>query len=283
MACKGGTCGINRNQPPPAPAPAVQPAQFGNLAGVGVQPNGQPITPQIMNQPGQAPVGPRAVPFEQQNDNRGWWKRNFGETPAQVLEFPRYDQQQQQTLNGLLQLIGPEIQQLIQQRSNPQTMPSFDFAPIEALARQDFTQKTVPSIAERFTSLGGGQRSSAFGQQLGAEGANLETSLAGLRAGHSLDVARLGLNQEGQSIQQQDLRQRLLLHLLGLGLGQKSEYAYQPRIAGPAENIGKAVGNTALKVLPALAGAYLGGPAGAVAGGAVGNGLAGFSPNFFQT
>ena len=51
------------------------------------------------------------------------------------------------------------------------------FEPIANQARQNFAQKTIPSLAERFTSAGG-QRSSAFGQQLGGAGAELESNLA---------------------------------------------------------------------------------------------------------
>jgi len=49
----------------------------------------------------------------------------------------------------------------------------------EAPARQSFEQQTLPSIAERFTGdLGeGSNRSSAFGQTLGAAGSDLEQNL----------------------------------------------------------------------------------------------------------
>jgi hypothetical protein len=79
------------------------------------------------------------------------------------------------------------------------------FAPIEAKSRRDFTQKTLPGIAERFTAMGGGQDSSAFGQQLGQAGADLETNLAALGSDY---------NQK-----QQDFYGRLM----GMGLTQQLE------------------------------------------------------------
>jgi len=61
--------------------------------------------------------------------------------------------------------------------------------PLLNQARTDFYTKTVPSLAESFTSLGGagGQRSSAFQGALGAAGAGLEQNLAGLQYQHDQD------------------------------------------------------------------------------------------------
>lgn len=96
----------------------------------------------------------------------------------------------------------------------------FDFGPIEDQARSGFEQKTLPSIAERFTAMGaGGGRSSAFGQQLGAAGSDLEQSLASMRQQYGLQ------------------RQGLLQNLLGLG---QQEPFYQPRSSGFLENLGTA-------------------------------------------
>jgi len=66
------------------------------------------------------------------------------------------------------------------------TMPEFssmDFAPIEAQARAGFQQQTLPTIAERFTTMGAGARGTgAFARTVGAAGAGLESSLAALKA-----------------------------------------------------------------------------------------------------
>jgi hypothetical protein len=62
------------------------------------------------------------------------------------------------------------------------------FEPIENQARQDFQQKTIPSIAERFTSLGNGAISSPAyqAQQYGA-GAQFETGLAALKSQYGME------------------------------------------------------------------------------------------------
>jgi hypothetical protein len=85
--------------------------------------------------------------------------------------------------NKTLDRFPPEIQQLIMQRaqSSLQGNPS-GFAPIEQQARQQFQTQTVPSLAERFTAMGGGQNSSAFQGALGAHSAQLETGLAALKS-----------------------------------------------------------------------------------------------------
>lgn len=57
----------------------------------------------------------------------------------------------------------------------------FNAAPMLQQARNRFNQQTIPSLAERFTSMGsGGQRSSAFAGSLGAAGSGLEQDLASL-------------------------------------------------------------------------------------------------------
>lgn len=64
----------------------------------------------------------------------------------------------------------------------------FDFAPIEAQARQNFNQTTIPGIAELFSGMGsdGGQRSSAFAHSLGQAASGLETNLAGMKQNYNL-------------------------------------------------------------------------------------------------
>ena len=99
-----------------------------------------------------------------------------GEQPGRVEKVQRFNQQQQGALNNLLS-------DSLRGINNLQQKP-FDFAPIEAQARQGFNQQTVPSIAERFTSMGsGGALSSpAFASQLGQAGSGLETQLAALKS-----------------------------------------------------------------------------------------------------
>lgn len=153
----------------------------------------------------------------------------FG-SPSKKGQLSGYSEQNQEQFNSL-------ISQLLGRLGGGQ----FDFGPIEQQARAGFEQKTVPSIAERFTSMGGGGgRSSAFGQQLGQAGSDLEQSLAGMRQNY-------GLQQQG-----------LLQNLLGLG---KQEAYYQPESPGFLGNIAAPLvqaGGSAL-------GSYFGGPAGASA------------------
>lgn len=67
---------------------------------------------------------------------------------------------------------------------------AFDFSPFEEKARRDFSQKTLPSIAERFSQLGA-QRSSAFPQALSQAGADLEANLAALGSQRGLQQLQL--------------------------------------------------------------------------------------------
>src|SRR3990167_60187 len=100
----------------------------------------------------------------------------LGPTPARTEQLSRFTGPQQGAIN---QILGSGLQGLQQNK--------MDFAPIAAQAREQFQQQTIPSIAERFTSMGGcGGRSSAFGQQLGAAGAGLESSLAALGSQYGL-------------------------------------------------------------------------------------------------
>lgn len=118
--------------------------------------------------------------------------------PEGVGTYNLYTPQQQQAFNTILQQALSSL---------GQNQP--DFAPIEAQARKGFAENTIPSIAERFSSLGA-QGSSAFGQQLGAAGAGLETDLAALRSQYNMG-------------QQQNLQ-----NLLRIGLQPQYEAFYQP-------------------------------------------------------
>jgi hypothetical protein len=93
-------------------------------------------------------------------------------------QFPRFSPEQQQALNQLL----------------ARGISSTDFGPIEQQARTQFQQRTVPTLAERFTSLGAGAQSSpAFARTLGEAGSQLEQNLAALRSQYALQQLRLGL------------------------------------------------------------------------------------------
>lgn len=112
---------------------------------------------------------------------------------------------EQQSILQLLQQLG------VQGLQNP----SAGFEPIAQQARNDFNQQTVPSLAERFSSMGNSSLSSpAFASQLGQAGAGLESELAAMQAGYG----------------QQNMQQ--ILQLLQLGLQPQSENVFRPRENG---------------------------------------------------
>lgn len=139
--------------------------------------------------------------------------------------FQQYTPEQQQAMSELLRSGLADIQS-----------KKFDFGPIEEEARAGFKQKTIPSIAERFSALGskGSQRSSAFPQLLSQAGADLERSLAGMKQGYNLQ-------QQGQ-----------LANLLNLGL--RPQYAHAgPLIGGLPQQQGSNIDKFA-EALPGLLG-----------------------------
>lgn len=125
-----------------------------------------------------------------------------GNERSGVQQAQRLDPQQQKILQYLLQ----QGQQGLQN-------PSQGFGPIAQQARSNFSQNTVPSLAERFTSMGNNALSSpSFISQLGQSGAGLEEALAALEA------------QYGQQNQQSSLQ------MLALGLSPSFENYYQPSL-----------------------------------------------------
>jgi hypothetical protein len=127
---------------------------------------------------------------------------------------------------------------------------AFDFAPIAQRARTNFQQKTLPSIAERFTSMGGGQRSSAFQQAVGQAGAGLDESLAAMEQQYNLQ------------------RQPLFQQMISMGLGPQFENAMHARQPGMLET-------GISSFLGGLGGGLGGGGLGALAGMFGGNSTAG--------
>jgi len=132
----------------------------------------------------------------------------FG-SAAQTQQLPLYNQEQMGALSQILQ-------QALSGIKNPQA----GFEPIAQQARTQFQTNTIPSLAERFTALGGGQRSSAFQGALGQAASGLEQGLAA-------QGAQYGLQNQG-----------LLQNLLGMGLQRPFENIYQPRQPGFLENLG---------------------------------------------
>jgi hypothetical protein len=142
----------------------------------------------------------------------------FGQS-GQERQFPRFTPQQQQLQN----------QAISQLMAGLQPGGQLDFGPIAQRARSQFSQQAIPTIAERFSSLGQNALSSpALYSQLGGAAGNLEEALAA---------------------QQGAFQQRNMLGLLGLAGQPSFETAYIPRQRGLAE-IG---GASLLQMLPYLA------------------------------
>jgi hypothetical protein len=120
-------------------------------------------------------------------------------------------------------------QQLIQQMQAP--TPEIDLGGLQGLLRQQYFSDILPGIAERFTGLGG-QRSSAFGQELGAAGAaqmgqlaammpqlqmqrqQLEQSRMGSLGGLLSGERQFGMQQQQFGAAQQEAQQQQFLDML---------------------------------------------------------------------
>ena len=97
-------------------------------------------------------------------------------------QTPRFNPMQQNALSQLLS----------------RGMQNTDISALTNQAKTNFSQNTMPSLAERFTSLGGfgdgGQRSSGFQQALSAGGVNLDESLAALGQQNSMQQLNFGMS-----------------------------------------------------------------------------------------
>ena len=98
---------------------------------------------------------------------------------------PIYNPEQEQLLNTALGGLQQQLPLGLQNLRNILGGDEASFDAFAAPARRGFEQKTVPGIAERFTSLfgEGSKSSSAFGQALGEAGKNLEEDIFSQRIG----------------------------------------------------------------------------------------------------
>lgn len=110
------------------------------------------------------------------------------------------------------------LQQLMGQYQQPYQFNPVDFGPIAQEQTRQFQQQTVPGLAERFTSAGG-QRSSAFRQQLGQAGSDLASRLAALQAEHNVGQQQAGMQNQGLNLQR-------MSGLMGLLQGQQQNQQY---------------------------------------------------------
>lgn len=176
---------------------------------------------------GAAGLGAGLEELVRRNTGKGTGGNFLTGYPGGTQQFQRFTPGQQNVQNqGLQQAIS-----LLQGGSSPLAQSSF--APIAQKARSDFASKTIPSLAERFTALGNGQRSSAFQGALGEAGAGLEQGLAGLQSGHNLQLLQL---------------------LLGLGMQPSFESAYTPAQPGLLQAVAPTAGKAAALAFGAPAG-----------------------------
>jgi hypothetical protein len=162
----------------------------------------------------------------------------FAGSRPQVFNNPLYNQYQNDVLNYLTQfgLQGLEYQD----QNEPGNQ--FDFSPIGNQELERFYTQTIPSIAERFTSMGGGQRSSAFQGALGQAGRSLGNDLAAQQQGYNLQQQQLAQNQFG-------MNQNLYTNLLNMGLRPQFESNLQPGRGGAGPGLLKAGATAAMALI----------------------------------
>lgn len=152
-------------------------------------------------------------------------KESLVGSPGQAQFLPTQTGPQNQLQGLSIQRLMEMLQPGMQSQQNYQNA----FAPIAQQRTNEFYSQTVPSLAERFTALGGGQNSSAFQGALGQAGAGLQTDLASMGA------------QFGQ--QQQQLDQNYLLNLLRFAFQPQFETQYKPGTGGLFGNIASGLGS----------------------------------------
>ena len=208
---------------------------------------------------GLSPIGAQFIkPDEGQHLKQGESPPSnfFTGTPSYSKEFNRFTPEQLGVLNNLLGLLGGgQTTQNFQNspftqafNQGQQTSP-INFAPIEAQARRGFYQNTVPTLAERFTSLGGSgtARSSGFAQALGQAGTNLESNLAAQKSKY--DFAGQGLQNSANA-----QRFNQAMSALQLGLTPQFENTYFPAQPGFNQTVLPAAAQTGLQLLGGFAG-----------------------------
>lgn len=155
---------------------------------------------------------------------------------SETKNNPIYNPQQEDLLNQILGGISPNITSALQNLQNILGGNESTFESFERPARRNFEQKTLPTIAERFTGQfgEGSQRSSAFGQALGTAGKELEEDLFSKRIGF-----------QGDALSQ-------ILQLLGSGLAPRQYQYTRPREPGFIENVGVGAVQGLAQALPFL-------------------------------
>ncbi len=179
----------------------------------------------------------------------------FKSTQDQAVSFPRFDEQQQGNLND----IDQRIKQSLQKLSLP-GQPYNQLQNAQANAYRDFKQHIVPTIAQRFQSLGDHSGSSSLNRKLSNAGELLQSQIAEM--------------QERYGLQQQQMQNQNFFGLSQLGL----EPRYDIGTVGGEDSTARSFWNKLKGGVGGAASGYLiGGPAGAVTGGV--SGLLGSSNN----
>jgi hypothetical protein len=168
-------------------------------------------------------LGPQGLQWLMQQENFEPLQQALSDLMSKNLQQPNeeafapYRSQFDQLLGRNLQqpneeALAPYMQEL-QNQLGYNRENRFNFEPIAARARQQFGEQTLPSIFERFTSMGkGAQTTGAFQGSLERGGAELNRGLAALESEYALKNRPLDL-------QQQQLLQSLLGQQQGYGLG----------------------------------------------------------------
>lgn len=222
------------------------------------------------------------------------WEENLFGSKDKIIKSPVNTKSQQALIDQIMQILGPALQNQQGFLQNPQQNPNLkfnfnpqgnqlDFAGVEKLAYANYDKKAVPSIMERFTSGGGSSRGNSQVYNQLAEGrSGLEEALAALKFKYGFlqnqqnDQNRLAAAQgqfaAGQFNQQQGFNNRnqqltALQNFFSHGLAPQFQNNVQAGQAGLFPTAGKAIATA----LPYAAGAYFGGPAGAMALGGAAN------------
>lgn len=104
-------------------------------------------------------------------------------------------------------------------------MAATDIGGLEQRYKSLFERETVPDLAERFTAMGGGQRSSAFEESLRRGGMDMSERLAGLKHQGGMQALGLGLQPQFQNVMMPGSQGLLgqimgpMAGILGKGLG----------------------------------------------------------------
>ncbi len=151
--------------------------------------------------------------FQPRSGFKSWLLGN----PGMFRQTPKYNPE-----------IQGQLQQLLQQGFQGLQNPYQGFDNISNEATRQFETQTIPGIAERFTGMGGGQRSSAFQAALAGSGEDFKSKLAAMK------------EMFGQRSREQALGQ------IGFGLKGQPEFTQYGRQGGALQNLlGPLLGNQA--------------------------------------